>query len=127
MPVRKRSRQRVQYCLRKLIKNDKPIIGKYGLNIEGSTDMYEKGSTLVHMIRQIISDDNKFRDLLHALNKKFYHQTVSTDEVEKYISEISGKDLGKIFDQYLRTTKVPVFEYKIDNHHLSYRWSNCVP
>lgn len=113
--------------LRKLIKQDKPVIGQYGLNIEGSTDMYEKGSSLVHTIRQIINDDDRFRDLLRTLNKKFYHRTVTTAEVENCISKMSGKDLSKVFDQYLRTTMEPVFEYKIEKHNLSYRWSNCVP
>jgi aminopeptidase N len=112
--------------LRKLIKNDKPVIGKYGMNIEGSTDMYEKGSTLVHTIRQVINNDDRFRNLLRALNKKFCHQTVTGAEVEKYINEVSGKDLSKLFDQYLGTTMVPVLEYKIDKHIMSYRWSNCV-
>jgi aminopeptidase N len=112
--------------LRKLIKNDKPVIGKYGLNVEGSTDMYEKGATLVHTIRQIINDDDKFRALLRALNKKFCHETVTGAAVEKYISDVSGKDLSKVFDQYLRTTNVPVFEYRIEKQKMSYHWSNCV-
>lgn len=112
--------------LRRLIKNDKPIIGKYGFNLEGSTDMYEKGSAMIHTIRQIINDDEKFRNLLRAMNKKFYHQTVTGAEVEKYMCDASGKNLSKIFDQYLRTTMVPVMEYKIENQDLTYRWSNCV-
>jgi len=112
--------------LRKLIKNDKPVIGKYGLNIEGSTDMYEKGSALVHIIRQIMNDDKKFRNMLRGMNEKFCHKTVTGAEVERYIIEISGADLSKVFEQYLASTLVPVFEYKIDKGTMSYRWSNCV-
>jgi predicted metalloprotease with PDZ domain len=112
--------------LRKLIKNDKPLIAKYGLNVEGSTDMYEKGSALVHTIRQIINDDEKFRSVLRGMNEKFYHKTVSGSEVEQYISDASQKELKKVFDQYLRTTMVPVLEYKLQQGKLSYRWSNCV-
>ncbi len=64
------------YCVgaRKNIKNDVPIIGPYGVNKEGSGDMYFKGASLVHTIRQIINDDEKFRVLLRSLNKDFYHQ-----------------------------------------------------
>ena len=32
-----------------------------------------------------------------------------------------------MFDQYLRTTKIPAFEYKIAGPSLSYRWVDVVP
>ena len=112
--------------LRRLVKNDKPVIGKYGLNIEGSTDMYEKGSALVHTIRQVVNDDSVFRNILRGLNEKFHHKTVTGTEVQQYVSEAARRDLSKIFEQYLNTTMVPVFEYKIEKGMLSYRWSNCV-
>ena len=46
--------------------------------------------------------------------------------MEAYISKRSGKDFSKIFDQFLRTTKIPVLEYKIKGDNMSYRWSNTV-
>jgi aminopeptidase N len=46
--------------------------------------------------------------------------------VENYIIQKSGKDLSKLFDQYLRTTKIPVLEYKIEGDKLSYHWTNCI-
>jgi len=116
------------YCIgtRKLIQNDKPIIGPYGVNQEGSGDMYYKGGNMLHTIRQVINDDEKFRQILRGLNKDFYHQTVTTRGIENYMSKTSGIDLSKIFDQYLRTTMIPVLEYKITGNKLSFRWSNCV-
>ena len=112
--------------LRKNIENDMPIIGPYGVNQEGSGDMYYKGSNMLHTIRQVINDDSLFRQILRGLNKTFYHQTVTTKQVEDYMSRQSGKDLSKIFDQYLRTTQIPVLEYKITRSGLLYRWTNCV-
>jgi aminopeptidase N len=112
--------------IRKNITNDIPIIGPYGVNQEGSGDMYYKGGNMLHMIRQVIKSDKKFRKILTGLNKTFYHQTVTTAQVENYISEKAGFDLSKIFDQYLRTTKVPELEYKIENKIVSYRWGNAV-
>ena len=112
--------------IRKNIKNDKPVIGYYGVNNEGSDDMYYKAGNMIHMIRQIINDDEKFRSLLRGLNKTFYHQTVTSRQVEDYISEESGIDFSKVFDEYLRTTKIPVLEYKINNEEILYRWTNCV-
>ncbi|MGN6401887.1 MAG: M1 family metallopeptidase, partial [Flavisolibacter sp.] len=112
--------------LRKNIANDKPIIGPYGVNQEGSGDMYYKGANLIHTIRQIINDDEKFRQILRGLNKDFYHQTVTSKQVEDYISQKSGKDLSKVFDQYLRTPQIPVLKLKADGDKIKFQWSNCI-
>lgn len=108
--------------IRNNIKNDRPIIGNYGVNQEGSGDMYYKGANLIHIIRQLISNDEKFRSILRGLNKTFYHTTVTGKQVEDYISAQSGLKLNKIFDQYLRHTQIPVLEYQISNGLLKYRW-----
>jgi aminopeptidase N len=113
--------------LRRGIRNDIPIIGIYGVNKEGSGDMYPKSANLIHYIRQIIGDDEKFRTLLRKLNKDFYHSTTTSAVIEAYISKFAGKDLSKLFDQYLRTTQIPVFQYSISKGVLSYRWQNTVP
>ena len=111
---------------RKNIRNDKPIIGTYGANREGSGDMYSKGGNMLHTIRQIVGDDEKWRGILRGLNKDFYHQTVTTQQIENYISQKSGIDLSKVFDQYLRTTKIPVLQHKTDGKIVSYEWANVV-
>ena len=112
--------------LRGGIQNDKPIIGHYDVNHEGSSDMYYKGANMLHNIRQIIDNDKKWRSILNGLNNEFYHETVTTKQIEDYLIKVSKKDLQKIFDQYLRTTQIPKFEYKITNNCLEYKWSNCV-
>ena len=111
---------------RKGIQNDIPIIGPYNVNQEGSGDMYPKGGNMLHTIRQVINDDEKFRQILKGLNKTFYHQTVTTKQIEDYINKESKQNFSKIFDQYLRTTQIPVLQYKIDGYKLSYRYTNCV-
>jgi aminopeptidase N len=111
---------------RKRIRNDKPVEGPYGVNREGSGDMYYKGGNLVHTIRQIMNNDSSFRMLLRGMNQVFYHQTVTGKQIEEYISKTSGIDLSKVFDQYVRTTQVPVLEYKVSGSKLSYRWTDCV-
>ncbi len=108
------------------IANDIPIIGKYGVRNEGSGDMYPKGASMIHTMRQIMNDDVKFRQILRGLNKDFYHQTVTTEQIEKYISEKSGIDFSTVFDQYLRTTKIPVLEYSQNGTELKYRFTNVV-
>lgn len=112
--------------IRENISNDKPLIGPYGVNQEGSGDMYNKGANLLHTIRQIIDNDSLFRNILRGLNKDFYHKTVNSSDIESYFSKHAGKDLSKIFDQYLRTTKIPQLEYKFRGDNMSYRWANTV-
>ena len=111
---------------RKIIRNDRPIIAAYGVNDEGSGDMYDKGANLLLAIRQLVDDDTRWRGILRGLNKTFWHQTVTTKQVEDYISRQSGLDLSKVFDQYLRTTKIPTLEYKLQGNKLSYRWADVV-
>ncbi len=114
--------------IRKNIANDRNIIGIYGVNEEGSGDMYYKASNMIHSIRHIIQDDNRFRNMIRGLNKDFYHSTVTTEQVELYISKAAGINLSKVFDQYLRTTQIPVLEYEwnADSSRIAYRWSNCI-
>lgn len=111
---------------REHIANDIPIIGVYGVNREGSRDMYYKGGNMLHTIRQIINDDEKWRQILRGLNKTFYHQTVESKQIENYISQQSGKGLSKVFDQYLRDVRIPVLEYSFKGKNLQYRWTNAV-
>ena len=111
---------------RKNIQNDRPIIGTYNVNHEGSGDMYYKGANILHTLRQLIENDEKWRQILRGLNRDFYHQTVTTQQVEDYISQKTGYDLKEFFDQYLRTTKIPTLEYKMEDNILKYRWTNII-
>ncbi|MGJ8550266.1 M1 family metallopeptidase [Winogradskyella wichelsiae] len=111
---------------RKNIQNDKPLIGYYDVNNEGSSDMYYKGENLIHTLRQLVEDDQKWRQILRGLSSTFYHQTVTTKQIEDYLSEQTGIDLTAFFNQYLRTIKIPTLEYRIKKGKLKYRWINTV-
>ena len=111
---------------RKNIDNDKPIIGNYDVNNEGSGDMYPKGANMLHTIRQLVNDDEKWRGILRGLNSTFYHQTVTTKQIEDYLSQQVGIDLSTVFNQYLRDTRIPTLEYFFKDNTLGYRWTNCV-
>jgi len=118
----KKSGEEYVIGIRNGIENDSPIIGPYGVNKEGSSDMYPKGANLIHTIRQLINNDEKFRQILRGLNKTFYHKTVTTADIENYMAKQSGLKLDKVFDQYLRHSAIPVLAYKINDGVLSYRW-----
>lgn len=108
------------------ISNTISIIGKYNVNVSGSGDMYSKGSNMLHTLRQIVNDDNKWRSMLRDINKEFYHQTVTTAQIEGYMAKYLSLDLDAFFDQYLRDYRVPVLEYRTDSNKLAYRWTNCI-
>jgi aminopeptidase N len=61
------------------------------------------------------------------LSKEFYHQTVTTSQIENYISIKSGIDFSRLFDQYLRTTQIPQLTYQFKDGKLYYKWENVVP
>ena len=112
---------------RQNIENESTIIGHYDVNNEGSGDMYYKGGNMLHTLRQIVNDDEKWRGILRGLNSTFYHQTVTTKQIEDYLSQQVGIDLNPFFNQYLRDIRIPTLEYCFKDAHLSYKWANCVP
>ena len=108
------------------IRNKKQMIGKYDVNREGD-DMYNKGANMLHTLRQIVNNDEKWRTILRGLNSTFYHQTVTTKQIEDFLNQAVGLDLGPFFNQYLRDIRIPTLEYKFKDNNLAYRWTNCVP
>jgi aminopeptidase N len=112
---------------RRGIRNDRPIIPAYGVNAQGSGDMYPKGGNMLHTIRQLVDDDAKWRGILRGVQQTFRRQTVSSRQVQEYMSREAGMDLSAVFAQYLTTTRVPVFEYRLEGGTLAYRWADVVP
>ncbi|UCE94257.1 MAG: M1 family metallopeptidase [Flavobacteriaceae bacterium] len=108
------------------ITNNSPVTGIYKVNQRGSGDMYPKGAAMIHTLRQVIDDDEKFRSLLRDINKDFYHQTLSSKQLESYIMDKTSLELRGFFDQYLKTTDVPMLQCKIKNGEMSYRFKNTV-
>ncbi|NNM23929.1 MAG: M1 family peptidase, partial [Flavobacteriaceae bacterium] len=83
-------------------------------------------ANVLHTLRQLLEDDKKWRAILRGLNKEFYHQTVTTQQIEDYISKQTGIDLTEFWQQYLRTTLVPKVEYKFEGNELQFRYTNII-
>jgi aminopeptidase N len=111
---------------RRGIGNTTPIIGTYNVNKRGSGDMYAKGANILHTLRQIADNDEKWRQILRGLNSEFYHQTVTTSQIENYISQNMKMNLNPFFNQYLRDNRIPTLQYSIENNVLKFRWSDVV-
>lgn len=111
---------------RKNIQNDEPIIGTYNVNHSGSGDMYYKGANMLHTLRQLVDNDTRWREILRGMNRDFFHQTVTSAQIETYLSSQTGIDLTAFFNQYLRTAEIPVLEYKQEGTSLKYRYTQNV-
>jgi aminopeptidase N len=112
---------------RRGVANRETIEAPFGVNQEPPQDMYGKGGLMLHTIRQVVDNDEKWRGLLRGAQATFAKKTVMGKQIEDYFTKESGIDLTKVWDQYLRTTMIPTFEYKLDGDKLSYRWTNVVP
>ncbi|MBW3552773.1 MAG: M1 family metallopeptidase [Gemmatimonadetes bacterium] len=108
------------------IDHDRPIIPAFGVNAEGSGDMYSKGGNMLHTIRQLVADDDRWRGILRGLQREFRHSVVTGEQVRRYMAERSGLDLDPVFRQYLEDTRLPVLEYRIDRGNIRYRWTDVV-
>ena len=89
-------------------------------------DMYYKAGNMLHTIRNAIDNDSKWRSILRGLNADFRHQTVTTKQIEDYVSEHAGMDLSTVFEQYLRTTKIPTLILSRNAAEVSYRFEDVV-
>ena len=112
---------------RSRITNERPIIGPYGVNDQGPGDKYYKGGNVLHTLRQLVDDDERWRQALRGLNAEFRHRAVTTAQVEAFLSRATRIPLDEFFQQYLRTTRVPVLEMRRERDALSYRWADVVP
>jgi aminopeptidase N len=114
--------------VRQMIKNDVPIIGRYGVqDVPRSQDRYPKGANMLMTMRAVVDDDAKWQAALRAVQERYRHQTVTASQVRDLVSATTGVDLSKIFRQYLETTQIPTLEYRFDGAKLAYRWTNVLP
>ena len=108
--------------LRGNVRNNQPIIGNYGVNNEGSGDMYPKGALLLNTIRNIIDNDEKWWEIILNYSQTFRHKIIDTETVIKFFNTESGLDLTAVFNQYLRFQKIPELVIKKNKRKFEYRW-----
>ena len=112
---------------RESIENDSPIVGTFGVNREGSGDMYFKGANVLHTVRQLVGDDERWRQALRGLQATYRHRTATGQQVRRFLSDATGVDLRRVFEQYIDTTLIPVLDVRLDGAALHYRWTDVVP
>ena len=110
--------------LKKAVDNDKPIIGQYGVNKEGSGDMYPKGALLLNTVRHIVNDDAKWWKILLKYSETFRYKIIDTETVVNFFNKETGIDLTSVFNQYLRHTSIPKLEFRKTKGKLQFRWES---
>lgn len=104
------------------VRNDKPIIGQFGVNREGSGDMYYKGSLLLNTLRHVVDNDERWWAILLKYAETFKKQIIDTPTVIDYFNKETGYNLTAVFNQYLNYTAIPHLEIQTDNNSFQYRW-----
>jgi aminopeptidase N len=112
--------------IRKGIGNQKTIIGDYGVNSEGSGDMYYKGANLLNNLRSIYNDDVFWWKTLKDYTETYKHQIIDTKTVETFFDRAIDLDLQPVFDQYLRHSNLPELQLKKKKDGIWYRWETDV-
>ncbi len=112
--------------IRNGIQNKEPIIGPYGVNEEGSGDMYPKGAQFLHTLRSVINNDELWWSIIYDLQVTYKHKNLNTDDVLNFMNTKSGMKLNKLFDQYLKYPSIPELNWssRVENGNLiiEYNW-----
>lgn len=111
----------------KNVRNDKPIIGQFGVNREGSGDMYYKGSLLLNTLRHVINNDTKWWAILLKYSETYKKQIIDTPTVIAFFNAETGRNLTPIFNQYLNHKSIPQLEIKGFKNRFQYRWKTDEP
>jgi len=112
---------------KKLIANQKPVIGQFGVNYKtGNSDMYYKGALMLNTIRHIINDDTKWWAMLKKYAETYRYKIIETKDVVAFFSKESGLNLSPIFDQYLKHKAFPELELKFNDGTIDFRWKTDV-
>lgn len=112
------------------IQNKEPIIGPYGVNEEGSGDMYPKGAQFLHTLRSVINNDELWWSIIYDLQVAFKHKNLNTEDVLNFMNNKSGQNLNKLFDQYLKYPSIPelIWNNRVENGNLiiEYNWNTDI-
>ncbi|MEN0082116.1 M1 family metallopeptidase [Flavobacterium lindanitolerans] len=112
---------------KKRVSNRSPIIGYYGVNDKGSTDMYYKGALLLNTLRHIVNDDEKWWKILLKYSETYRHKIIDTQTVIAFFNTETGRNLTPVFEQYLRYKNIPELEVAVKNKEVKFRWITDVP
>ncbi|MCU0470137.1 MAG: M1 family metallopeptidase [Arcicella sp.] len=115
------------------IRNAEPMIGPLGVNYpQPDSDIYYKGTWMLHTLRNIVNDDKLWFETLKELTTKFRISNVSTEQIIQFFDGKTGKNLTPIFNMYLKTKQIPILQYQVSSKsdgqiEVRYRWKESTP
>ncbi len=106
------------------VRNRQPIIGPVGVNYSPPQDMYFKGALFLNTLRSVVDNDARWWKMVRDFYGRFKYRDITTEDVVGFFNAQTGKNLGPIFDQYLRHTEIPTLELKFQEADgtVAYRW-----
>lgn len=89
-------------------KNAKPVIDTTITNLMDllNTNSYQKGAWVLHMLRNDLGDE-VFMKGLRLYYERFYNSNALTEDFKNVMEEVSGRNLGRFFKQWLYTAGQP--------------------
>ena len=109
------------------VSNKSPIVGPYHVNAKGDSDMYFKGSLMLHTLRNLIANDKLWFKIIRGISTDFKHKTIDGQDIINYFNKMTGFDFTLFFKQYLQNKEIPEFQYNLskesDKFILKYRWN----
>ncbi len=96
------------------VRNNEAIVGPYHVNAKGGSDMYFKGSLMLHTLRNVIGNDVIWFDLIKGVSNIFKYQTIDGQDIIDYINKQTKRDFSYFFNQYLNYKEIPQFEYYLE-------------
>jgi len=71
---------------------------------------YKKGALLVHNIRRIINNDQKFFDVLRGFLREYSFSVATSLDFKQYLQDQTGMDFTRFFDQWYFGEGFPIFD-----------------
>lgn len=112
------------------VKNKLPVVGPRDVGYWDykDGDPYNKGSVMLHSLRNTLQDDDLFMKILRTFYQQNARSMVNTQMFIEHVNRMTGKDYGWFFKQYLYRAQIPVLEVCFKkNSDLSvsvfYRWT----
>jgi len=111
------------------IANQVPMLGPLDVNYDDwpAADIYYKGTWMLHTLRNVVNDDDRWFACLKNFATMHRHSIVNTEQVISFFNRQLLSDYTYLFNQYLRHTAIPTLEYSFRKEKggttIRYRWN----
>jgi len=108
--------------------NSEPIIGPLGVNYDewNGSDMYFKGSWILHTLRHVINDDDKWFGLIKQFYKNNKYKNITSQDFFLFTKMYLEVNYDKFFQQYLYNAAIPKLVYTLEegngSNSFRYKW-----